>query len=164
MKKLIFSLTLLLSVCTLSLAQVQTTFILIRHAEKASDDPRDPSLTPEGIERSKALSELLKPMEVSAIYSTPLKRTRSTVAPLATDNGLEVQTYDYKNESFLNELLEKHRGGIVVISGHSNTTPTLVNRLLGEKRFEMLDEKEFDKIFLVTTTEIGESKVHVLSY
>ena len=43
---------------------------------------RDPSLSEEGTLRAQKVV-LLAPMEINAIYSTPFKRTESTVAPLA---------------------------------------------------------------------------------
>lgn len=158
-------LSLLLSVFTFtSVAQDLTTFILVRHAEKATDDPRNPSLSAEGEARAVKLNEMLSPMDITAIYSTPLKRTRSTVQPIAASKSLEVQEYDYKNANLLKELMEQHSGGTLIISGHSNTTPILVNQLIGEERFGWLDEKEFDKIFIVTLSELGKGKVNILSY
>ena len=147
-----------------SLAQDLTTFILVRHAEKAQDDDRNPSLSEIGQERAEKLSDLLGPMEISAIYSTPYKRTRNTVAPIAEEKELEVMDYDFRNNQLMAELLEAHRGGTVLISGHSNTTPILVNALLGEERFGWLKEDEYDKIFIVTLSSLGNAKLTLLSY
>lgn len=146
------------------LSQELTTFVLVRHAEKANDDQRNPSLSEEGQARAEALKGLLTPMEVDAIYSTPFIRTRSTVAPIAAIKGLEVSDYDYQNANLLTELIEKHQGGTIIISGHSNTTPILVNQLLGEDAFGWLKEDEYDKIFIVTASEIGNGKLTLLSY
>ena len=141
-----------------------TTFILLRHAEKAKDDSRDPSLSEEGTLRAQKLVVLLAPMEINAIYSTPFKRTESTVAPLAELKTLEVQNYNYRDSLLLQDFIQNHSGETIVVSGHSNTTPILANRLIGEERFEELGENEYDKLFMVTTTEVGKGKVHILSY
>ena len=69
-----------------------TTFILVRHAEKSKDDPRDPSLSEEGIKRAESLNAMLKQADIAALYSSPYKRTRSTVQPIADAKGLEVNT------------------------------------------------------------------------
>ena len=55
-----------------------TTFILVRHAEKGKDDPRDPNLNEEGIKRAQALNTLLAQADVAALYSSPYKRTKSS--------------------------------------------------------------------------------------
>ena len=164
MKKLIIFVMLRFSILEVSLAQDQTTFILIRHAEKGTDDARNPSLSEIGEKRAEKLKDLLAPMSVSAIYSTPFKRTRQTVAPLATSHNLDVQDYDYQNKNLLQELMAANEGGIIVISGHSNTTPVLVNQLIGEEKYEWLKEEEYDKVFIVTASQVGNGKVHILSY
>lgn len=141
-----------------------TTFILLRHAEKAKDDPRDPSLSEEGELRAQKLAVLLAPMEIDAIYSTPFKRTEKTVAPLAELKSLEVQNYNYQDSLLLHNFIQNHSGETIVISGHSNTTPVLANQLMGDERLGWLKENEYDKLFIVTAIEIGKGKLHLLSY
>lgn len=141
-----------------------TTFVLVRHAEKSKDDPRDPSLSEEGKLRAQKLALHLSPMHIDAIYSTNYKRTITTAEPTAELKNLEVQVYDYSDSLLLDNFLKAHSGGTILISGHSNTTPTLVNKLMGKEKYSSLDEMEFDKLFIVTLAEIGKAKVEVLSY
>jgi 2,3-bisphosphoglycerate-dependent phosphoglycerate mutase len=164
MKRLI--LLICISCCSFGFTQAQdlTTFILVRHAEKGTDDPRDPKLSQVGEMRAQRLNERLKFSDISAIYSTPYIRTKSTVKPLATAKGLEVNEYDYKKPDLLTEMVAKHNGGTIVISGHSNTTPMLVNQLIGEEKFEWLQEDEYDKIFIVTISAVGKGTYQILSY
>ncbi|MGW8123193.1 SixA phosphatase family protein [Roseivirga echinicomitans] len=166
MKKLLF--VALFSFCFLGcFAQVNTevtTFILVRHAEKATDDPRDPSLSEEGQLRAEKLHMLLSSAEVGAIYSSPYKRTRNTVTPLATELGIDIQEYNPSKNSFADDVLKNYKGKTVLVSGHSNTVPGLANYLLGEKKFEQLDESVYGKIFIVTLSEIGKGTVVVLNY
>lgn len=162
-----FLLLTVLIIGTASLSQAQsdlTTFILIRHAEKADDGTRDPGLTAEGTARAERLEALLKNTDVSAIYSTGYKRTRSTVAPLATSLGMEIKEYDPRGKAFIDEIMRDFKGGTVVVSGHSNTTPFVANLLLGEQKFQQLDESEYSKIFVVTISEIGKGTVTLLTY
>ena len=70
---------LILFVSTLSFAQETTTFILVRHAEKASDGTSDPSLTEEGMARANNILSMFQQSEITAIYSTNYKRTKMTV-------------------------------------------------------------------------------------
>lgn len=164
MKRILISALLLCAIAFSVTAQDLTTFILVRHAEKGKDDPRNPSLSALGKERAAHLNDMLSPMEISAIYSTPFKRTQETVAAIGQSKSLDVMDYDYQNANLLNELLEKHAGGTILISGHSNTTPVLVNQLLGEEKFGWLKEDEYDKIFIVTVSKIGNGKLSLLSY
>src|ERR1700755_2106443 len=71
----------------------QTTFILVRHAEKEGAGT-DPVLTKEGEERAQALVRMFAKQQIDAIYSTNFNRTRNTVKPLADSKGLQVITYD----------------------------------------------------------------------
>ncbi|WP_420386859.1 SixA phosphatase family protein [Roseivirga sp.] len=141
-----------------------TTFILVRHAEKGNDDPRDPSLSTEGEARAQKLAQVLADQNITAIYSTPFKRTQSTAAPLAKAKGLSVETYDFRSQTFLQEMLDKHQGGTILISGHSNTTPMVANALIGSATFEQLDESEYGMIFIITVSSIGKGKATVVKY
>jgi broad specificity phosphatase PhoE len=71
-----------------------TTFILVRHAEKANDGTEDPDLTQEGNTRAEKLSKMFRDTRLVAIYSTNFRRTKYTVAPLAKIHNLEVQEYE----------------------------------------------------------------------
>ncbi len=163
MKTLLLSLILLFSF--LSHAQETTTFILVRHAEKADDGTRNPPLSDEGIERAEVLLELLSSADITAIYSTDYKRTQMTVTPLAAEKGLEIMSYDWTDpKALMAELLEKNQGGTVVISGHSNTTPVLANILLGEEKFPQFDDSDYGNLLIVTVSEIGNGKVTHLRF
>lgn len=141
-----------------------TTFILVRHAEKANNDPRNPSLSEEGMKRADKLSQVLAANEISAIYSTPYKRTQTTVEPVAKIKGLTVENYNFQSPTFIQEMLDKHKGGTILVSGHSNTTPMVANKLLGEEKFAQLDESEYGKIFIVTISSLGNGTVTILNY
>lgn len=165
MKKMLCLTLLLFSIVSLSNAQEElTTFILVRHAEKAKDDPRDPNLSEEGKARADKLAEVLADQPVDVIYSTPFKRTRNTASPLAEKKGLSVQIYDFRSLNYLQSMMEKHRGGTILISGHSNTTPMIANLLIGAEKFQQLSEDEYGKIFIVSVTKIGQGKVTLVRY
>lgn len=145
-------------------AQELTTFILVRHAEKVDDGTKDPVLSNEGKLRAKRLAAHLNNTSLTAIYSTPYYRTRSTVKNIAESHNLVIQAYEPFSEEVLDSMLESNRGGIILISGHSNTTPHLVNRLIGKEKIEQLDESDYDNLFIVTVTEIGKGKLVRLTY
>lgn len=68
------------------------SIIVVRHAEKAVAES-DPPLSEKGQRRARALAEMLSKVQLSAIYSTPYKRTAQTVEPLAEQLGLAVENY-----------------------------------------------------------------------
>lgn len=165
MKKLfVFVLMLGLAISPALAQNDLTTFILVRHAEKSDDDPRDPSLSAEGEARAKKLAEVLADQSITAVYSTPFKRTKTTAEPVAAAKGLTVETYDFRSQTYLQEMLQKHQGGTILISGHSNTTPMVANTLIGKESFQTLDESEYGMIFIVTVSEVGKGTVTVVKY
>ncbi len=127
-----------------------TTLILVRHAEKAADGTLNPPLTQEGEARAAELANLLGHVHLDAVYSTPFKRTQDTVLPTARAKGLEVASYRADQDDFLDMVLKDHRGGTVLICGHSNTVPVLVNQLLGREEYEQLDDSVYDNLFIVS--------------
>lgn len=145
-------------------AQDLTTFILVRHAEKMDDGTKDPDLSEAGELRARRLAEHLRATDITAVYSTPYQRTRNTVNAIAEEHNISVQEYEPFDPETLTRMLQAHPGGIILISGHSNTTPNLVNALIGEERFEQLDESDYENLFIVTLTEIGSGKAVHLHY
>ena len=96
--------TLLLSLllCALSAcasrpaAPAPLEFVLVRHAEKADDDPRDPHLNDAGRARAQRLAGSFAGSEVFAVYATGYKRTRDTAGPTASAHAMAVSVYDAK--------------------------------------------------------------------
>ena len=146
-------------------AQTITTVILVRHAEKGTDDPKDPDLSEAGKQRAQHLAQVLKETKVDAIYSTPYKRTRNTVTPLAEAKGIAVLSYDPSKKLEIDEMLQKFAGGTIVIAGHSNTVPGLANYLTGKTEFQNFDDSDYDNLLVVTVVEKGKNtKVVWLTY
>jgi len=140
-----------------------TTIYLIRHAEKDRSDKknRDPELTEEGKQRAKRWAEVFGLSKMDAVYSTNYQRTLQTAAPTAMRNGLEIQTYEPNNLN-IDSIATVHKGERILIVGHSNTTPMLVNRALGEERFEWIEDTVNGNLFVLTITSSAKG-VQVLS-
>ena len=152
--------TLFLLVYTLSWAQETTTFILVRHAEKAIDGTSDPELTEEGAARANNILSLFQQTEITAIYSTNYTRTKMTVAPLAEAKKIEVAIYNPKKlKDFSLKLLKDNSGGTVLISGHSNTTPALANLLLGEEKFRQFKDSDYGNLLIITFASNSKAKL-----
>lgn len=142
-------------------AGASTTVIVVRHAEKATDDPRDPSLSPEGERRAQALATALEGAAVSAIYATQYRRTRDTGAPLAEARGLEIEerpvtqanSAEYA-ETLRREILSRHAGGTVLVVGHSNTVPLIARTMSGRTVADMT-EAEYDHFYMILIPPTG---------
>lgn len=133
--------------------QAQTTVWIVRHAEKDLKNPADPdpALSVEGQDRAKDLASLMLPKRVLAVYSTPFKRTMQTAEPTAYGHGVTVQTYDPADPAALaSSVLRQHKGGSVLIIGHSNTVLELVESFGIKRPIPALSEDDYDYIFAVT--------------
>ena len=129
----------------------------VRHAEKDTDDPRDPQLSDSGRLRADALSRLLAKAGVSHLFSSQFKRTRETLAPLAKLAGVEIAVVRAQEPATqLAALRDLPAGAVAVVAGHSNTIPQLVCDLGGRPRDldcsesdRTLGEGEYDRLYLV---------------
>lgn len=123
--------------------------ILVRHAEKANDDPRDPSLSEKGKERAALLASLLKDVAVDAFYATPYKRTIETLSVLAEANKKNVLTYNPTDKNEITALFRANTGKTLVIAGHSNTVPPMVNLLIGKNEYPLMNDDDYGKIWIL---------------
>jgi 2,3-bisphosphoglycerate-dependent phosphoglycerate mutase len=128
-----------------------TTYYFIRHAEKDRTDKsnRNPELNELGKKRAKRWCNYFKNIDFDAIYTTNYNRTQQTATPTA--KKLEVLDYDPRT-LYSEEFAKATRGKIVLVVGHSNTTPAFVNMILGHKKHEDIDDNDNSKLFIVTIT------------
>ncbi|WP_425075789.1 phosphoglycerate mutase family protein [Psychroserpens sp. S379A] len=131
-----------------------TVYYLIRHAEKDRSDKsnRNPNLTETGKVRAENWSNIFKHVTFDAVYSTNYNRTMQTATPTAKAQKIEIQTYDPRSLSF-EEFTEATKGKTVLVVGHSNTTPMFANAILGEQKYEFMDDNDNGRLFIVTVTE-----------
>jgi len=154
MRNIVF--ILLVIVCNFSnyaqeVKDTETTVIyFIRHAEKDRSNPNDrnPSLTQDGLGRAIKWADVFKNEQLDAVYSTDYNRTKQTAAPAAAKNGVEVTIYDPR--SFNSIALKEYKGKTILVVGHSNTTPAMVNTLLGYKKYKQIDDTNNGNLYTVT--------------
>lgn len=133
----------------------QTTIILIRHAEKDTSAAgstmmqADPPLSAKGMQRAGKLVETLKSYTIDSVFSTNFNRTRSTVQPIASKSGIGIKNYDPKDQAAFATLLKAMQGKTILVVGHSNTIPSLVNLLIGTAKYANLADNEYDKIWIL---------------
>jgi broad specificity phosphatase PhoE len=142
-----------------------TTFILIRHAERDEPTPanRDPHLNAAGRDRAETLVRVLGSSGIDAIYTSHFVRSIETARPLARHlGGLSPVQLDEPGE-IRDDVLANHRGKSVLIVGHSDTVPGLIN-LLGGGNMPEIDNREFDNLFVVTLFSTTGASVTHLKY
>ena len=137
-----------------------TTIIVVRHAEKATEPAADPPLTAVGAARAEALAEMMKDAGVRAVVSTQFMRTRNTAAPTAAKLGVPVDILNARlsARATADSILSKYRGLTVLVVGHSNTVPTIVEALGAPKPADICDSG-YDNLFIVTVPATGMTTV-----
>ncbi len=137
-------------------AQAQQLVLLVRHAERADGggaagamlSSADPGLSDAGRARAQRLAALLRDTGLTGIISTDLRRTQETAAPLAARLKLSVTAIPGSDTSGLvSRLKTNHADGIVLVVGHSNTIPAIVQQLGGPAI--RIAENEYDKLFVL---------------
>lgn len=120
-----------------------TTYYLIRHAEKDTSDKedKDPHLSEAGKTRADKWAKHFEGIALDAVYSTNYNRTKETATPTAKSKNLELTFYDPRNMD-AKEFMAQTEGKTVLIVGHSNTTPMFTNAILGEKKYEMMQDRK----------------------
>jgi phosphohistidine phosphatase SixA len=142
---------------------VGTTLILIRHADRTSSTNPDPPLNTKGQARAQKLIHVLGPSGIEAIYHSHFTRSRQTAQPLAAHlPGIATKQIDEALE-IKNNILANHVGKAVLVIGHSDTVPELINQLSGG-HMPVMNDSEFDNLFIVTVLGIGKARVTSLKY
>lgn len=130
-----------------------TTYILVRHAEKAGSE-KESVLKEEGMLRAERLANRFSNLPIKAVYSSDFTRTQMTAAPTARRHQLEVTNYDPGQiDALVLKMRKQHKEGVVLVVGHSNTTPKLANLLVGRDLFEEFDESDYASYFVVVCPE-----------
>ena len=127
------------------------TIFFVRHAEKATTGGDDMDLSEAGRARAESLATLLKDAEISAIFTTELKRTQQTAAPLAKALHLEPAIIPAKDQPALIAKLQASSGNVLVV-GHGNTIPNLI-KTLGITTPIKIDDPDYDNLFIVLLDE-----------
>lgn len=140
------------------------TVIVVRHGEKdPAGDARDPSLSPAGSLRAKALAHLLGPARVTHLFASEFRRTQETLAPLAEQSGRKVSIVPAREtDRLLAEIAALPGGSVCVIAGHSNTVPKIVSalgteigNLVESSSGKAIPEDEFGRLFVITLPQSG---------
>jgi len=136
-------------------APVGTVYVM-RHLPKGEGP--DPGLTTEGTAQAAALAKLLRKTKIKAVFVTATRRAGDTALPLATKLRLTPTVYDPSKPDQLVAAAGAVRGDILIV-GHSNTVPDLVERFSGV-RPAPLGENDYGTVWKIkrkktTTLTLG---------
>ncbi|MBS0657173.1 MAG: histidine phosphatase family protein [Verrucomicrobia bacterium] len=162
----VLALPLLLSGRALAAAGDETlTVILVRHGEKAvvAPDNADPDLSEAGQLRARELARMFAETGVTALFASHFKRTQQTVAPLAERLQLKPEVFSARDTAALVQALKARRGQTVLVAGHNNTVPALIEALGGPK-LEVIPEREYDRLFILQLAPDGRVQLLRLRY
>lgn len=148
-----------------TMREAGAVFVIVRHAEKGADDPKDPSLSESGHARAQRLAERLADVQVKAVYATGYRRTQQTAAPTAAAHRLDVRTYaaGMPAADFATELRASHMDGTVLVIGHSNTVAAIAGALCACEVAPLRDD-EYDRWITVRIDADGKSKLEETRY
>ncbi|MGQ0383631.1 MAG: phosphoglycerate mutase family protein [Gammaproteobacteria bacterium] len=151
-----------LAVWLVSAASTTTVFVM-RHAEKAAIPGDDPPLSPVGEARALALAEQFgrapKALGLDCIIVSEFRRSQETVRPLANRLGVPVIVVPAsENERAAERALDEYRGGRVLIVGHSNTVPALVEELSG-REVPPMSESDYGMVYVVSVPRFSRAAV-----
>jgi broad specificity phosphatase PhoE len=147
--KLIFNVLLCSALCS----ACSTTIYVVRHAEKQGAATammsNDPDLTEAGKERANALADSLKKKKITAVYSTPYKRTQQTAEPTAILKLLQVNSYNANAGETLIDSLAGTKKKAYLVVGHSNTVPAMLRKLGLHPSMQDIPDNDYDNFFVV---------------
>jgi len=159
---------LLLATAVASAADKQIIFV-VRHAERAdagSADARsmsaDPPLSAAGKARAERLAAMLRDAHVVHVFTTELRRTRETAAPLATAAHVEPVPVPSKDVDGLVARVTATNGASLIV-GHSNTVPEILKKL-GVSEPVHIDDEQFGDLFVVVRGDPGDVTLVKLKY
>ena len=128
-----------------------TQYYFIRHAEKA-DSSKNPDLSEKGLERAQEWKALFSEINFDAVYSTDFNRTLQTIQPIVAGNNQLLKIYNPKMIDV--ELFKKEtHGKTILIVGHSNTVPNMVNQIIKENKYVDIAENQFGNLYIITLFE-----------
>ena len=126
---------------------VQPNIYVMRHLHTPAG-VSDPDLTPEGMKYALAVSHSFERDRPDVIYVSSTKRAQQTAAPLAERLKLTPKIYDPRDTPGLIAAVSTETGTVLIV-GHSNTVPDIIEKL-GGKRPSDLTHEDFGDIWHIS--------------
>ena len=150
-------------------SQATTTVLITTHTETESDLQSNPGLTDAGTKRAISLQKMLLSIDVvagvSTIFATPLRATQETAEPISRSLNVPINIVDPKGvEELIEEIMDNHKGKIILIVTHSEVLPQLIAGFQGSKKIQSASLQNLDQLFVVTVPWFGKVKTLQLRY
>jgi broad specificity phosphatase PhoE len=124
----------------------------------------DALLTPAGEQRAKLLALLLKDAGVQRIYVTEVRRTQQTAQPVAERLHLTpIVIPQSDTDALIGQLQKLGEDETVLVVGHANTVPLIVERL-GAGPAPAMADSEYDRLTVLVTSAHGKPHAVTLRY
>lgn len=138
-RTVIAGMMLMLAACvTPQAARPDPNYYVMRHLHTPAG-VSDPDLTAEGQRYALAVSDWFRRDPPDVIYVSSPRRAQQTAAPLAARLKLTPKIYDPKDTAALVASVKAERGTVLVV-GHSNTVPDIVEQLGGARPGPLVHE------------------------
>jgi phosphohistidine phosphatase SixA len=140
-----------------------TIFFFVRHAEKL-DQSDNPDLSPEGYARAAKLGGIMENAGLNLVFATDKLRTQKTAEAVvirAHTSPWSLYPREVAAETaWLQSQLTENRGKRIMVVGHSNTVPRMINKLMGPgTNLTDLNEENFSAFFVVASRGLGQSEL-----
>ena len=146
------------------------TLYIVRHAEKQApgedapeDEREDPPLSQRGELRALSLTEDLPVESITAIYVTKTRRAEDTASAVAAITGKEPLYYNPKDLEGTIRQLRHYYGESLLVVGHSNTIPPLLEAL-GVEQVQPIAEDQYGDLWVVHAKPDGTATVERRRY
>jgi len=126
----------------------QPIAVIVRHAEKATNDGTDPDLSSAGRARADGFARILKDSGITAIFTSEFKRIQETAAPIATSVHVTPMVVAAKDTAALVAKLHQLDGNELVV-GHGDTIPNIIKALGINSPINIPDE-DCSELLIVT--------------
>lgn len=133
-----------------------TTYFVVRHSEKLDNTENSP-LSIAGLERANTLRDTLASKGIDSVFASVRLRTQQTAQPTASLSGTTIQVLPTDPDSGLLGRLRRINGKNVLVVGHSNTVPQIVQTLSG-RTAGPIQETIFDSMYIIKKTKCFSTK------
>lgn len=138
-----------------------TQIYILRHTEKADDTSEDPELSTAGIKRANYWKKVLQNIDFDKVFTTEFKRNIQTADIISKERTIQPDLY-YPMSFDVLKFINQIKGQNVLIIGHSNTIPDMVNRLIDETKYPPMSHQNYNVMYIVTINGNGETSSSML--
>lgn len=138
-----------------------TQIYFLRHAEQIDIGIEDSPLSEVGKLHADYWKTVFQNIQFDRVYATKYVRNTKTAEIITAGTALRLELYSPMSFE-VRKLIAQFQGQKVLIIGHSNTIPDMVNRLINETRYSSMPHDNYNLVFIVTVNKNGDTSSTVL--